>query len=47
MLGKSQLLLSFQRPYKEVVSSTISGWIKTVLKLANVDTYIYRAHSTR
>ena len=24
-LGKSQLLFSFQKPYKEVVSSTISG----------------------
>ena len=33
-LGKLQLLLNFQRPYKEVVSSTISGWIKKVLKVA-------------
>ena len=41
------MLLSFQRPYKEVVSSTISGWIKKVLKLAKLDTDIYEAHSTR
>ena len=41
------MLLSFQRPYKEVVSSTVSGWIKYVLKLAKVDTDIYKAHSTR
>ena len=46
-LGKCQLLLSFQKPYKEVVSSTISGWIKKVLKLAKIDTDIYKAHSTR
>ena len=46
-LGKSQLLLSFLRPCKEVVSSTISGWIKKVLKLGKVDTDIYKAHSTR
>ena len=45
-LGKSQLLLSFQRPCKEVVSITISGWIKKVLKLAKIDTDIYKAHST-
>ena len=46
-LGKSQLLLSFQKPYKEVVSSTISGWIKKVLRLAKIDTDIYKGHSTR
>ena len=46
-LGKSQLLLSFQKPYKEVVSSTISVWIKKVLRLAKIDTDIYKAHSTR
>ena len=46
-LGKSQLLLSFQKPYKEVVSSTISGWIKKILRLAKIDADIYKAHSTR
>ena len=45
-LGKSQLLLSFQKPYKEIVSSTISGWIKKVLKLVKIDTNIHKAHST-
>ena len=34
-------------PYKEVVSSTISGWVKTVLKLAGVDVNIFKWHSTR
>ena len=46
-LGKFQLLSSFQRRYKEVVHSIISGWIKKVLKLAKIDTDIYKAHSTR
>ena len=29
---KSQLLLSFVKPHNPVVSSTISGWIKNVLR---------------
>ena len=29
---KSQLLLSFVKPQNPVVSSTISGWIKNVLR---------------
>ena len=41
------MLLSFQKPYKEVVSSTISGWLKKVLRLAKIDNDIYKAHSTR
>ena len=41
------MLLRFQKPCKEVVSSTISGWIKKVLKLAKTDTDMYKAHSTR
>ena len=45
--GKSLLLLSFQRPYKEVISSTVSSWIKKILKLEKVDTDMYKTHSTR
>ena len=41
------MLLSFQKPYKEVVSSNISGWIMKVLRLAKTDTDIYKAHSAR
>ena len=40
-LVKSLLLLSFQKPFKEVVNSTISGWIQWVLRLAKIDTEIY------
>ena len=43
----SQLLLSFVNPHKPVVSSTISGWLKTVLKKAGIDISTFKAHSTR
>ena len=35
------------RPYKEVFSSTISGWVKTVLKLAALYVNIFKGYSTR
>ena len=31
-INQTQFLLGTIRPYKEVISSTISGWLKTVLK---------------
>ena len=45
-LGKSYLLSSFQKPYKKVLSNTISGWIKNILRLAKIGTDICKAHST-
>ena len=44
---KSRLLLSFVKPDNPVVSSTISGWIKNVLREAGVDTKIFKGHYTR
>ena len=44
---RSQLLLSFIQPYVEVSSSTVSRWIKEVLKLAGIDVSIFKGHSTR
>ena len=44
---KTQLLLSFVKPYNPVISSTISGWIKNVLREAGIDTKIFKGHSTR
>ena len=41
--NQTQLLLGTIRP----VYSTISGWVKTVLKLASVDVNIFKGHSTR
>ena len=45
--SRTQLLLSYRKPYKEIASSTVSSWIKKVLQLANVDTIVYKGHSTR
>ena len=45
--NQTQLLLGTIRPYKEVFSSTISGWVKTVLKLAAVYVNIFKGYSTR
>ena len=45
--GQNQLLLSHMRPYKEVQSSTIANWVKLVLKMAGIDTSLYKAHSCR
>ena len=35
--GHKQLLLSFVKPHKEVKKSTISGWVKQVLKESGVN----------
>ena len=45
--GNNQLLLSFIKPHREVLSSTISGWIKKILSLSGINTNIFKAHSTR
>ena len=46
-LSQTQLLISYQKPYKAVSADTISRWLKTVLNLAGIDTAKYTAHSTR
>ena len=43
---KGQLLLSFVKPHNEVVKSTISGWIKEVLKQSGINVEHFKAHST-
>ena len=43
--NQTQLLLGTIMSYKEVVSSTISGWVKTVLNIAGVDVNIFKGHS--
>ena len=45
--SRAQLLLSYRKPHKEIASSTVSGWINKVLQLANVDTNVFKGHSTR
>ena len=42
-----QLLISYQKPYKEVTIDTISRWLKLVLTQAGIDTTNVTGHSTR
>ena len=44
---KKQLLLSYVSPHNEVCSSTVSGCIKKILNLAEIDTSIFKGHSSR
>ena len=42
-----QVLLSYIQSHKQVVPSTISGWLKNVLKSSGINVSLLRAHSTR
>lgn len=42
-----KITFSHISPHKEVVSSTISGWLKTMLCLSGVDRSVFKEHSTR
>ena len=41
---ETQLLISFQKPYKGVSTDTIGRWAKTVLSQAGIDTAIFSAY---
>ena len=41
------LFLSYYRPHRPIASSTISCWLKHVLKAAGMDVSTYKGHSTR
>ncbi|WAR30575.1 hypothetical protein MAR_033117 [Mya arenaria] len=45
--GVRQLIISYIKPHKPVVSTTISRWIKFVLKSSGIDIDTYSSHSTR
>lgn len=42
-----KLFVTFVKPYHHPTKSTISNWIKLVLKLAGVNTSVFKTHSTR
>lgn len=44
---EKRLFISYIKPYKHVVSTTISRWIKSVMKDAGIDVDKYKTHSTR
>jgi len=45
--SQSQLLLTFQKPHHPPTGSTVSRWVKSILKLAGVDTVLFGPHSCR
>ena len=45
--SRTQLVLSYRKSYKEIVSSTVFGCIEKVLELANVDANAFEGHSTK
>ena len=42
---ESKLTISFKKPHKRITPKTISRWFKTSLKLADIDTDVYKGHS--
>ncbi len=42
-----QLLISYVKPYKSVSTSTISRWIKDVMRQSGIDTDQFKPHSVR
>ena len=42
-----QLFIITCRPYRPATGSTISGWVRTCMSEAGIDTQIYKTHSTR
>ena len=47
MNNETQLLLSYIQQHKQVVPSTISGWLKNVLKSSGINVSLFTSHSTR
>ena len=45
--NETQLLLSYIQPHKKVVPTTISGWLKIVLKSSDINFSLFTAHSER
>ena len=45
--NETQLLQSYIQPHRQVVPSTISGWLRKVLKPSGIDVSLFTAHFTR
>ena len=45
--SERNLLISYIKPYKHVVSTTVNRWIKCVMKNSGIDVDNYSSHSTR
>lgn len=42
-----QLFVTIKRPHKAINTQTFSHWVKSVLRMSEIDTSIFSAHSTR
>ena len=45
--SETKLFVSFVKPYKHISRTTISRWIHSVMKTAEVDTQVFKPQSTR
>ena len=45
--NETQLLPSYIEPHKQVVPSTISGWLKNVVESSGINVSLFTAHSKR
>lgn len=45
--SRDQLLLSFKKPHRPVVSCSVARWLKGFMSQAGINTAIFKAHSTR
>ena len=46
MNNETQLLLSYIQPHKQVVPSTIAGWLKNILKSSGINVSLFTADFT-
>lgn len=44
---EDQLFVSFLKPHKAVVSSSVARWIKEIMRAAGIDVSVFKPHSTR
>ena len=45
--GCKALFIGCKKPYKQVATSTLSRWMKNMLKEAGIDTSVFKGHSVR
>ena len=45
--NEKQLFISYQKPYKKVTKTTISRWVRLIMKEAGIDVNQFKSHSTR
>lgn len=44
---QGKLLISYQKPHKEISRDTLARWVKLVLQKSEIDVSVFKPHSTR